>query len=770
MSFGCTEDDFWLDPWDNVPLVKGPFDGVSDHSIFTDLRIIGGGSYSTVAQAVDARSGDKVAIKRVDQVFYSVTEAKKVLREIRLMRDFCHPNVLSLREILEPADTENFSDVFFILDYMDSDLEQEMRLKRIDPVQVCAYMSMMLHGLEHIHGLGGVHRDMKPSNILVTDTGLLRLCDFGLARTLAPSDPEPRPPSRSTTPKPNAEGASRRSMSPHVVTRWYRAPEVLMDQEYDTKLDMWSAGCIFKEMIDASRKSRVMAVDKKGKQKGPKPLFPGGTSMQSIDRDNRSMPRGEEDADNSSLTSADQPDGVGTKRRLSTRSLELMRHERHGQLARIFKVLGIPTEQEISWASPEAVERVLVLIRALAGSQSSFNPLGEHERERERINLLERRVPEITELELDLLGKLLSIDPRARPSATDALNHNYFEELPADFINHVLPTHVQKQHKKATEAAFKFEQQTLTTEDLRAMIRQEILFYTEEPKGRAAMVNKALQVARRLRGLQEPWLTVLPEKPAPPPKKPVRFRVNPSFRTSLASLAATGKLVGDDLDSRMVTTELIKRVFNPPDDWDADPELIDLVLVRGSCEPGQPVSPEKFKRFCWLLLRGMDKFLVKLSVELRYAPPEELDKPDAGGPSDAAETATAFMTAFSGPKERKGSARRYSMLSNRSDSTSSLISFTRSHSICSNEASGSSLQESSGVAQLYDHTRMTEVYFAGGAPTFGPPNPDALKGTSKKKLPALRPFSYLGKFLSFGCSTKYPDVDDRDTPPMDHSV
>ena len=96
MSFGCTNENFWLDPFTNKELVVS-----SEH--FKELKVVGGGAYSSVAIAVDERTNDKVAIKRVDQVFYSVNEAKKVLREIRLMRDFCHPNVISLREVVQPV-------------------------------------------------------------------------------------------------------------------------------------------------------------------------------------------------------------------------------------------------------------------------------------------------------------------------------------------------------------------------------------------------------------------------------------------------------------------------------------------------------------------------------------------------------------------------------------------------------------------------------------------------------------------------------------------
>jgi len=89
-------------------------------------------------------------------------------------------------------------------------------------------------GLKYVHSAGVVHRDLKPSNILVNENCDLKICDFGLARI---QDPQ---------------------MTGYVSTRYYRAPEIMLTwQKYDTEVDIWSAGCIFAEMLEG------------------KPLFPG---------------------------------------------------------------------------------------------------------------------------------------------------------------------------------------------------------------------------------------------------------------------------------------------------------------------------------------------------------------------------------------------------------------------------------------------------------------------------------------------------------------
>lgn len=89
-------------------------------------------------------------------------------------------------------------------------------------------------GLKYVHSAGVVHRDLKPSNILVNENCDLKICDFGLARI---QDPQ---------------------MTGYVSTRYYRAPEIMLTwQKYDVEVDIWSAGCIFAEMLEG------------------KPLFPG---------------------------------------------------------------------------------------------------------------------------------------------------------------------------------------------------------------------------------------------------------------------------------------------------------------------------------------------------------------------------------------------------------------------------------------------------------------------------------------------------------------
>ena len=186
---------------------------------YTNVKLIGSGAYSVVARATEKKTGTTVAIKRIAEVFYDAQEAKKVraptlplslplhlcspalwhfqvLREIRLLRDFSHPNIITLRSLAEPASMETFDDIFMVTEFMESDLRKIIKSKQtLEAEKVRSFMAQLFAGLHHVHAISGIHRDLKPANILVspsrvspaTPYGILQLCDFGLARVDANS-------------------------------------------------------------------------------------------------------------------------------------------------------------------------------------------------------------------------------------------------------------------------------------------------------------------------------------------------------------------------------------------------------------------------------------------------------------------------------------------------------------------------------------------------------------------------------------------------------
>jgi len=205
---------------------------------YIPIKPIGKGAYGIVCSAKNAETNEKVAIKKIINAFENQTDARRTLREIKLLRLFAHDNIIALKDIMTPACRTNFNDVYLVYDLMDTDLHQIIKSAQVLTDDHCKYfIYQLLRGLKYLHSANVLHRDLKPSNLLLNANCDLKICDFGLART-------------------NCEKGQ--FMTEYVVTRWYRAPELLLScEEYGTSIDIWSVGCIFAELL------------------GRKPIFPG---------------------------------------------------------------------------------------------------------------------------------------------------------------------------------------------------------------------------------------------------------------------------------------------------------------------------------------------------------------------------------------------------------------------------------------------------------------------------------------------------------------
>lgn len=204
------------------------------------IRPIGHGAYGVVISALDKETNQKVAIKKISRAFEDPVDAKRILREIKLMKKFAHENVIQIIDIIPPPPhAEEFEDVYIVQDLMETDLHRIIYSKQpltIDHIQYFVYQ--ILRGLKYIHSANVLHRDLKPSNLLLRSNCDLKICDFGLSR--------------------GVEDEQTGGLTEYVVTRWYRAPEIMLAcQEYTSAIDMWSVGCIFAELLARS------------------PLFPG---------------------------------------------------------------------------------------------------------------------------------------------------------------------------------------------------------------------------------------------------------------------------------------------------------------------------------------------------------------------------------------------------------------------------------------------------------------------------------------------------------------
>lgn len=198
---------------------------------YEPLKALGKGAYGIVCAARNVETGQKVAVKKVTPMAANSTDGKHTLRECKLMRWLGkHPNIISLRDIhCNPAEDE----LYFIMDLFDTDLHKIIQSPQpLGDAHLKHFLYQLLRGLKFAHDNGVLHRDLKPANLLVTKNCDLCISDFGLARQMPGVDQSP-------------------IMTEHVVTRWYRAPELMLsaDGHYTPAIDVWSVGCILAELL-----------------------------------------------------------------------------------------------------------------------------------------------------------------------------------------------------------------------------------------------------------------------------------------------------------------------------------------------------------------------------------------------------------------------------------------------------------------------------------------------------------------------------------------
>uniref|UniRef100_A0A8C3NYU7 Cyclin dependent kinase 15 n=1 Tax=Cyanoderma ruficeps TaxID=181631 RepID=A0A8C3NYU7_9PASS len=183
------------------------------------------GSCATVYKGISRISSQLVALKVIK------LEAEEgvpftAIREASLLKCLKHANIVLLHDIIQTKET-----LTFVFEYMHTDLAQYMGQHPggLHSYNVMLFMFQLLRGLAYIHQQHILHRDLKPQNLLISCLGELKLADFGLAR---------------------AQSIPRQTYSSEVVTLWYRPPDVLLGATaYSSDIDIWSAGCIFVEMI-----------------------------------------------------------------------------------------------------------------------------------------------------------------------------------------------------------------------------------------------------------------------------------------------------------------------------------------------------------------------------------------------------------------------------------------------------------------------------------------------------------------------------------------
>ncbi|CAN6896229.1 unnamed protein product [Brassica oleracea] len=233
--------------------------GVQETEFFTEYgeanryevqEVVGKGSYGVVASALDTHTGERVAIKKINDVFDHVSDATRILREIKLLRLLRHPDVVEIKHIMLPLSRREFRDIYVVFELMESDLHQVIKANDdLTPKHYQFFLYQLLRGLKYVHAANVFHRDLKPKNILANADCKLKICDFGLARVSF------------------NDALTAIFWTDYVGTRWYCAPELCGSffSKYTPAIDIWSVGCIFAEMLLG------------------KPLFPGKNVVHQLD-------------------------------------------------------------------------------------------------------------------------------------------------------------------------------------------------------------------------------------------------------------------------------------------------------------------------------------------------------------------------------------------------------------------------------------------------------------------------------------------------------
>ncbi|CAD6574439.1 MAG: TFIIH complex serine/threonine-protein kinase subunit kin28 [Cyphobasidiales sp. Tagirdzhanova-0007] len=189
-------------------------------------RKIGEGTYAVVYVGRQLATGRKIAIKKLKVGQFKDGLDMSAIREVKFLQELRHPNIIELLDVFS-----NKNNLNLVLEYLDTDLEAVIKDRSMifQAADIKSWMAMTMKGLEFCHRNWVLHRDLKPNNLLIAADGRLKLADFGLAREYADAEAK---------------------MTHQVVTRWYRAPELLFGaRSYTYAVDTWAAGCIFAELM-----------------------------------------------------------------------------------------------------------------------------------------------------------------------------------------------------------------------------------------------------------------------------------------------------------------------------------------------------------------------------------------------------------------------------------------------------------------------------------------------------------------------------------------
>ena len=290
---------------------------------YTKVEKVGEGTYGVVYKCKVKDTNDFVALKKIRLENEDEGIPSTSIREISILKQLRHPNIVYLIDLIHGE-----KKLYLVFEYMDHDLKKFLDINNgpLTPELVKSYLFQILIAINFCHSKRILHRDLKPQNLLIDKDGIIKVADFGLARSF---------------------GIPIKTLTHEILTLWYRAPEILLGQkEYSTPVDMWSIGLIFYEMAHR------------------KPLLAGDCEID--------------------------------------------------QIFKIFQMFGTPNEK--TWPGVTKLPEFKLTFPQFKGKG---------------LNAYNRNIDDIG---LDLLNKMIQIDPCKRISAKQALQHPYFNDLRKIFL------------------------------------------------------------------------------------------------------------------------------------------------------------------------------------------------------------------------------------------------------------------------------------------------------------------------------------------------
>lgn len=210
---------------------------------YQNLEYIGSGGQGSCCSAYDIETGQKVCIKKLNGLFDGMenaiilSNAKRAYREIKIMSLVDHQNIIKLLDVFTPQRSlEEFKDIYLVMELMEANLHRANGVIN-DHDRISYIIYQILCGLNHLKSADLIHRDLKPANIVANSRCRIKILDFGLARRMSAEEDI------------DTLTGGGMKMTPYVVTRYYRSPEIITLMPYGSSVDVWSVGCIMAELF-----------------------------------------------------------------------------------------------------------------------------------------------------------------------------------------------------------------------------------------------------------------------------------------------------------------------------------------------------------------------------------------------------------------------------------------------------------------------------------------------------------------------------------------